>query len=281
MKTSVKNRPTGIGFQVRKHLALILISALLAGCALNLVTGRNQLSLVSESELQLMATSQYSAFLAEHKVLSSGNKQAAMVDRVGARISNAITKYYNGQGQQSVIEGYKWEFNTIEDKAANAWCMPGGKVVVYTGLLPITQTEAALAIVVGHEIAHAIAKHGSERMSQALMQQLGGMALQVALSQKPQETQNLFMQAYGVGSQIGAVLPWSRQQETEADQYGLIFAAMAGYNPQEAIPFWERMSNAGGESPPEFLSTHPSDETRIRKLKQFMPEAMKYYNQAK
>jgi len=281
MKTSVKNRPTGIGFQVRKHLALILISALLAGCALNLVTGRNQLSLVSESELQLMATSQYSAFLAEHKVLSSGNKQAAMVDRVGARISNAITKYYNGQGQQSVIEGYKWEFNTIEDKAANAWCMPGGKVVVYTGLLPITQTEAALAIVVGHEIAHAVAKHGSERMSQALMQQLGGMALQVALSQKPQETQNLFMQAYGVGSQIGAVLPWSRQQETEADQYGLIFAAMAGYNPQEAIPFWERMSNAGGESPPEFLSTHPSDETRIRKLKQFMPEAMKYYNQAK
>ncbi len=281
MKTSVKNRPTGIGFQVRKNLALILISALLAGCALNLVTGRNQLSLVSESELQLMATSQYSAFLAEHKVLSSGNKQAAMVDRVGARISNAITKYYNGQGQQSVIEGYKWEFNTIEDKAANAWCMPGGKVVVYTGLLPITQTEAALAIVVGHEIAHAVAKHGSERMSQALMQQLGGMALQVALSQKPQETQNLFMQAYGVGSQIGAVLPWSRQQETEADQYGLIFAAMAGYNPQEAIPFWERMSNAGGESPPEFLSTHPSDETRIRKLKQFMPEAMKYYNQAK
>lgn len=281
MKTLVKNRITGIGFQVRKHLLLILVSALLAGCALNLVTGRNQLSLVPESELQLMATSQYSAFLAEHKVLSPGNKQAAMVDRVGARISNAITKFYNGQGQQSVIEGYKWEFNTVEDKAVNAWCMPGGKVVVYTGLLPITQTETALAIVVGHEIAHAIAKHGSERMSQAMMQQLGGMALQVALSQKPQETQNLFMQAYGVGSQIGAVLPWSRQQETEADQYGLIFAAMAGYNPQEAIPFWERMSNAGGESPPEFLSTHPSDETRIRKLKQFMPEAMKYYNQAK
>ena len=277
MKTSVKNRPTGIGFQVRKHLALILISALLAGCALNLVTGRNQLSLVSESELQLMATSQYSAFLAEHKVLSSGNKQAAMVDRVGARISNAITKYYNGQGQQSVIEGYKWEFNTIEDKAANAWCMPGGKVVVYTGLLPITQTEAALAIVVGHEIAHAIAKHGSERMSQAMMQQLGGMALQVAVSQKPQETQNLFLQSYAIGSQMGAMLPWSRQQETEADQYGLIFAAMAGYNPQEAIPFWERMSNSGGASPPEFLSTHPSDATRIRKLKQFMPEAMKYY----
>ena len=204
-----------------------------------------------------------------------------MVDRVGARISSAITKYYNNKGQQSVIEGYNWEFNTVEDKSANAWCMPGGKVVVYTGLLPITQTETGLAIVMGHEIAHAIAKHGSERMSQAMMQQLGGMALQVAVAQKPQETQNMFLQAYGIGSQIGAVLPWSRQQETEADQYGLIFAAMAGYNPQEAIPFWERMASAGGGSPPEFLSTHPSDVTRIRKLKQFMPEAMKYYNQAR
>jgi len=276
--TRVKNRITGIGLQVRKYLLLVLVSALLAGCIMNLVTGRNQLSLVPESELQLMASGQYNAFLAEHKVLNPGHKDAAMVNRVGARISTAITKYYNSQGQQSVLEGYNWEFNTVDDPAANAWAMPGGKVVVYTGLLPITQTETALAIVVGHEIAHAIAKHGSERMSQAMVQQLGGMALQVALSQKPQETQNLFMQAYGIGSTVGAVLPWSRQQETEADQYGLIFAAMAGYNPQEAIPFWERMSSAGGAKPPEFLSTHPSDETRIRKLKQFMPEAMKYYN---
>jgi predicted Zn-dependent protease len=264
-----------------KNVIFLLLGALfMTGCVLNLVTGRNQLSLVPESELQLMASGQYSAFLAEHKVLNPGHKDAAMVNRVGARISNAITTYYNSQGQQSVIEGYKWEFNTVDDPAVNAWCMPGGKVVVYTGLLPVAHNETALAIVVGHEIAHAIAKHGSERMSQAMMQQLGGMALQVALSQKPQETQMLFMQAYGIGSTVGAVLPWSRQQETEADQYGLIFAAMAGYNPQEAIPFWERMSAAGGAKPPEFLSTHPSDETRIRKLKQFMPEAMKYYNQA-
>jgi len=263
---------------MKSVIILLLCTLFLTSCILNMVTGRNQLSLVPESELQLMATSQYSAFLAEHKVLSPGNKDAAMVNRVGARISNAITDYFNRQGQQSVIEGYKWEFNTIEDKAVNAWCMPGGKVVVYTGLLPVAQNETALAIVVGHEIAHAIAKHGSERMSQSIIQQLGGMALQVALSQKPQETQNLFMQAYGIGSTVGAVLPWSRQQETEADQYGLIFAAMAGYNPQDAIPFWERMSKSGGASPPEFLSTHPSDETRIRKLKQFMPEAMKYYS---
>lgn len=264
---------------MKKVLFLIAAAAILSGCVLNKVTGRKQLSLVPESELQLMAVSQYSTFLSEHKVLKpSVSADAAMVDRVGARISSAITKYYQGKGQQSVIDGYKWEFNTIDSKEANAWCMPGGKVVVYTGLLPITQNETALAIVVGHEIAHAIAKHGSERMSQGMMQQLGGVALQVALSQQPQQTQSLFMQAYGIGSTVGAVLPWSRQQETEADKFGLMFAAMAGYDPQEAIPFWQRMANAGGANPPEFLSTHPSNETRIKKLKQFMPEAMKYYS---
>jgi predicted Zn-dependent protease len=281
LSARVKSRITRIGLQVSNHLLLILIAALLAGCILNQVTGRKQLSLVNESELQLMAVNQYRTFLTENHVLRSNNREAAMVERVGMRISNAITRYYDQQGKGAILEGYNWEFNTVESKAVNAWCMPGGKVVVYTGLLPITQTETGLAIVMGHEIAHAIAKHGSERMSQAMMQQLGGVALQVALSQKPQETQDLFMMSYGIGTQVGAMLPWSRQQETEADQYGLIFAAMAGYNPQEAIPFWERMASAGGASPPEFLSTHPSDETRMRKLKQFMPEAMKYYTRAK
>jgi predicted Zn-dependent protease len=176
-----------------------------------------------------------------------------------------------------VLEGYKWEFNTVDSKDINAWCMPGGKVVVYTGLLAVTQNETALAIVMGHEIAHAVAKHGSERMSRAMVQQLGGTALEVALSQKPQQTRDLFMTSYGIGSQVGAMLPWSRQQETEADQFGLIFAAMAGYDPREAIPFWQRMSSAGGAKQPEFLSTHPSDDTRMRKLNQFMPEALKYY----
>ncbi len=266
-----------------KYIIIFLLSALLlTGCALNLVTGRKQLRLVPESELQLMAVSQYEKFLSEHKVLDAGSsKDAAMVDHVGARISKAITEYYISQQKESVVEGYNWEFNTIDNKAVNAWAMPGAKVVVYSGLLPVAQNETGLAIVVGHEIAHAIAKHGSERMSQAMIQQLGGMALQVALSEKPEETQNLFLQSYAIGSQVGAMLPWSRQQETEADEYGLMFAAMAGYNPQEAIPFWERMSNAGGAKPPEFLSTHPSDRTRIRNLKKFMPEAMKYYNQSK
>jgi predicted Zn-dependent protease len=276
-RAHLKSRLTRIGLQVKNNLLLVLVAALLSGCALNLVTGRNQLSLVNESELQLMAVSQYRTFLTENKVLSSNNREAATVNRVGARIASAITKYYNDQGKGEVLEGYKWEFNTVDSKEANAWCMPGGKVVVYTGLLPITQNETGLAIVMGHEIAHAVASHGNERMSRAMVQQLGGMALQVAVAQKPQETQELFLMSYGIGSQLGAMLPWSRQQETEADRFGLIFAAMAGYNPQEAIPFWQRMSSAGGASPPEFLSTHPSDESRIRKLRQFMPEAMKYY----
>ncbi len=262
---------------MKKIIITVIVAGLLAGCALNMVTGRSQLSLVPESQLQTMAIAEYNTFLTANNVLSSANRDAAMVDRVGARIANAITKYYTNKGQGAVLEGYKWEFNTVASKDVNAWCMPGGKVVVYTGLLAITQNETALAIVIGHEIAHAVAKHGSERMSQGLIQQLGGVALEVALSQKPQQTKDLFMQTYGIGSQVGAMLPWSRQQETEADQYGLIFAAMAGYDPQEAIPFWQRMSEVGGAKPPEFLSTHPSDATRMRKLKQFMPEALKYY----
>ncbi len=268
--------------EMKRIILLLFITLVLTGCALNILTGRKQLNLVSESEMQLMATDQYRTFLSENKVLNSGtSRDAAIVDRVGARISRAITKYFETQGESSLLEGYKWEFNTIESKEINAWCMPGGKVVVYTGLLPVTGNEAALAIVMGHEIAHSVARHGNERMSQAMVQQLGGMALQVALAQKPQETQNLFMTAYGIGSTVGAVLPWSRQQETEADQYGLIFSAIAGYDPREAIPFWQRMAASGGGKPPEFLSTHPSDATRLRKLEQFMPEALKYYNAAK
>ena len=262
---------------MKNILFALIIAGFIGGCATNAVTGRKQLSLVSESELQLMATNQYQAFLKENKTLPASNSSAAMVDRVGERIASAITRYYANEGKSNILEGYKWEFNTVESKDANAWCMPGGKVVVYTGLLPITQTENALAIVMGHEIAHAIASHGNERMSQAMVQQLGGAALQVALSQKPEQTQSLFLTAYGVGSQVGALLPFSRKQETEADEFGLIFAAMAGYDPREAVPFWERMAKTGGGAPPEFLSTHPSNQSRIRNLEKFMPKAMKYY----
>jgi predicted Zn-dependent protease len=263
---------------MKKFILFLLVSALLVSCTENLVTGRKQLSLVSETELQTVAKQEYQTFLSDNKVVSvSNNRDAEMVRRAGNRIASAIKKFYDSKGMTTVLEGYQWEFNLIDNKEANAWCMPGGKVVVYTGLLPITQNEAALAIVLGHEIAHAISQHGSERMSQALLQQLGGVALQVALANKPAETQNLFLSAYGIGSSVGVILPFSRKEESEADKYGLYFSAMAGYNPQEAISFWERMSAAGGAKPPVFLSSHPSDASRIEKIKTYMPQAMKYY----
>ena len=263
---------------MKKFILLLLVSALFVSCTENLVTGRKQLSLFSETELQTLAKQEYQTFLTDNKVVNvSNNRDAEMVRRVGNRIASAIKTFYDGKGMTTVLEGYQWEFNLIDNKEANAWCMPGGKVVVYTGLLPITQNEAALAIVLGHEIAHAISQHGSERMSQALLQQLGGVALQVALANKPAETQNLFLSAYGIGSSVGVILPFSRKEESEADKYGLYFSAMAGYNPQEAIPFWERMSAAGGEKPPEFLSSHPSDASRVEKIKTYMPQALKYY----
>lgn len=267
---------------MKKLFSFLLLASLFAGCVQNLVTGRKQLALVSEAELQSMAKQEYQTFLSANKVVNANaNKDAEMVRRVGSRIAAAIKTFYDNNGQPSILEGYQWEFNLIDNKEVNAWCMPGGKVVVYTGLLPITQNEAALAIVIGHEIAHAVAQHGSERMSQGLLQQMGGLALQVAIAQKPAETQDLFMTAYGLGSTVGVILPFSRKEESEADKYGLYFAAMAGYNPQEAIPFWQRMAAAGGEKPPEFLSGHPSDETRIAAIKANMPQALKYYKPIK
>jgi predicted Zn-dependent protease len=263
---------------MKKIVLILLLAAAFISCKQNLVTGRKQLSLVSEPELQAMAKQEYQTFLSANKVVSANvSKDAEMVRRVGSRIAAAIKTYYDAKGQTSVLEGYQWEFNLVDNKEVNAWCMPGGKVVVYTGLLPISQNEAGLAIVIGHEITHAVAQHGSERMSQGLLQQLGGTALQIALANKPAETQNLFATAYGIGSTVGGTLPFSRKSESEADRYGLYFAAMAGYNPQEAIPFWQRMSAAGGAKPPEFLSSHPSDETRIAKIKANMPQALKYY----
>ncbi len=209
---------------------------------------------------------------------ASVNRDAEMVSRVGRRISNAVESFYASKGLSENLEGYNWEYHLIENSQANAWCMPGGKIVAYTGLLPITRNEAALAVVMGHEVSHAIFQHGNERMSQGLAQQLGGVALAVAVSNKPAETQNLFLTAYGIGSTIGVILPFSRRHELEADRYGLIWTAMAGYNPQEAIGLWERMEAAAqGARPPEFLSTHPSEGKRIEELKKYMPEALKYY----
>ncbi len=263
--------------------SFILCSGLLVvSCSRNQVTGRKQMAFLPESELQKMAGEQYLQFLSKSKILQvTVNKDAEMVRRVGTRIAYAITKYYDQQGKSSIMDGYQWAFNLIDENQVNAWCMPGGKVVVYTGILPVTRNEAALAVVMGHEIAHAIAKHGNERMSQGMIQQLGGTVLSVALSSKPAETQNLFLQAYGVGSTVLGTLPFSRKQELEADRFGLIFAAMAGYNPNEAVPFWQRMAQiGGGQKQPELLSTHPSDETRIQKMKGYVQEALTYYKPA-
>lgn len=264
---------------IRNIVSVFILAALLLACSRNALTGKKQLTLLPEAELMTMATSEYQKFLSTNKVVtSSTNRDAEMVRRVGDRIIKAVQTYYAEKGMSDKLAGFKWETNLVEDKTVNAWCMPGGKIVVYTGILPITQNEAALAAVMGHEVSHALLQHGNQRMSQGLIQQLGGVALAVAVSNKPAETQNLFMNAYGVGTTVGVMLPFSRNHELEADKYGLIWTAMAGYNPQEAIGLWERMEKASnGQKPPEFLSTHPSEGRRIEKLKELMPEAMTYY----
>lgn len=261
-------------------LSLVLSLCWIA-CSRNAVTGRNQLSLIPEAQLQQMAVGEYQSFLSTNKVVSSSNnKDAEMVKRVGSRIASAITSYYTKKGNAELMNGYKWEFNLVDNKEVNAWCMPGGKVVVYTGLLPITQNEAALAIVLGHEITHAVAGHGNERMSQGMVAQGLGAVGDMLTSNNP-KVNSIFNNTFGLGAQVGVLLPNSRKQEYEADRFGLIFAAMAGYNPREAIPFWTRMSQAGGQKPPEFLATHPSDENRIARLQGYMNEALKYYQPVK
>ncbi len=260
-------------------ISLVTMAVTLLACHRNAITGRSQLSLVSETEVQSMAKTQYAQFLTENKVVATTrSKDAEMVRRVGNRIATAVTKYYTEQGLSKELEGYQWEYNLVDSKDVNAWCMPGGKIVVYTGLLPVTQNEAALAVVVGHEVAHALARHGNERMSEGLATQLGGTILSVAVANKPAETQNLFMTAFGVTSQLGVALPHSRKQESEADKFGLRYAALAGYNVREAIPLWQRMKVlSGDQKPPEFLNTHPSEDRRIADLQKIMEQTIKDY----
>ncbi len=259
-----------------KKIALAGCLCMAAACSTVPITGRRQLSLVSDAEMNTMAATEYQKVLRSSKVISSG-AQAAMVKRVGQRIQQAVETYFRQQGQQSQLEGYAWEFNLLDEKQENAWCMPGGKVAVYTGILPITQDETGLAVVMGHEIAHAVAKHSSERMSQQMATQGLGTVVSTAVGQSPTLTQNVFLQAVGLGSQLG-LLKYGRSQESEADHLGLIFMAMAGYNPDAAVAFWQRMdSREGNASPPEFLSTHPSSGTRIENIQRELPEARKYY----
>ena len=263
----------------RNIFVFLCFSLFVIACTRNAITGRNQLSLVSESVLQQEAVTQYKSFLSQNKVVSStANKDAEMVKRVGSRIATAITKYYKEKGLASELNGYNWEFNLVDNKEVNAWCMPGGKVVVYTGLLPVTQNEAALAIVLGHEITHAVAHHGQERMSQELLAQGVNVAGNI-FTQGNSKTNNIFNAVFAPSAQIGVLLPNSRNQEYEADHLGLIFAAMSGYNPREAVPFWKRMASLkeGAAATPEILSSHPLDSKRIDRLNGYMNEALKYY----
>jgi len=256
----------------------LVLAAIIFSCSRVPLTGRKQLNIIPGQQMMTMSFQQYSQFLSENK-LSTDAQATAMVKNVGTKIQKAVESYFAEKGISNQLKGYAWEFNLVESPEANAWCMPGGKVVFYTGILPITANETGLAVVMGHEVAHAIAEHGGERMSQQLLTQMGGMALAVAMQDKPEQTQALWMTAFGVGSQLGVLLPYSRLHESEADRLGLIFMAMAGYDPNEAISFWKRMAQMkGGASVPEFLSTHPSDETRIAQISKWLPEAMKYYN---
>lgn len=258
----------------------IILSVLVAGAILSCstvpITGRKQLSILPESEMISMGFANYQEFIKENPV-SADKTNGALISGVGADISKAVEFFFAENGMQSRLEGYKWEYSLVNSTVPNAFCLPGGKVVVYSGILPYTKDKNGLAVVLSHEIAHAVARHGNERMSQQLLLQFGGVALSEAVKNKPDETKNIYNTVYGIGSQMGVILPYSREHELEADKLGLIFMALAGYNPQEAIGFWERMSAIGGEKPPEFMSTHPSDARRISKIKREMPEIMKYY----
>jgi predicted Zn-dependent protease len=220
-----------------------------------------------------MAFSQYNDFLKENTVVR-GTADAQMVQRVGERMSAAAIKWLAAEGYPNYFKDYRWEFTLIQDSSVNAWAMPGGKIVFYTGILPVTKNEAGLATVMGHEIAHAILNHGQQRMSAGLVQQLGGVGLSFATHDLSPETQALIMSAYGVSTTLGATLPFSRKNEFEADKYGTKLMAIAGYNPEEAVEFWQRMMNlSGGGVTPQFLSTHPSNANRIRELRKMIPEA--------
>lgn len=255
----------------KKTLSLVAVLLFAVACSTNPFTGKKTLALVPNSQILPMAFQQYNQFLAENNVVK-GTQDAQMIKNVGQKIARASERYLTANGYAGYLKNYRWEYNLVQDDAVNAWCMPGGKIVFYTGILPITQNEAGVAAVMGHEVAHALANHGQQRMSAAQLQQLGAVAGNLALA-KNEENQQLFNQFYGVGTQVGVMLPFSRSNETEADRIGLTLMAIAGYDPIVAADLWQRMKQQGGGAPPEFLSTHPSSDTRIRNIKSWAAEA--------
>ena len=247
---------------------LLLFSA----CVSNPLTGQRTMAFVDNSQLFPSSFAQYDAFLQENTVVS-GTAEASMVARLGAKLADAAQKWLAAEGYPHYLDDYAWEYKLVKDDAVNAWCMPGGKIVVYTGILPVTETEEGLAVVLGHEIAHALLNHGQQRMSAGVLQEIGAVGISLITINQTPESQALAMTAYGAGSSLFGTLPFSRRHESEADHYGLILMAIAGYSPDEAAPFWERMAAQGGGGTPEFLSTHPSDTTRIRQIRGWVAEA--------
>jgi predicted Zn-dependent protease len=257
-----------------RYLFFITIS-ILCSCKTNVFTGKKTLNFVSDSTLFPMAFSQYNQFLGKNKVIT-GTKEAEMITRVGQKIKTAAQRWLNAIGEEQYLENYQWDYKLVNDPAVNAWCMPGGKIVFYTGILPICQGETGVAIVMGHEVAHALANHGAQRMSGSQLQAIVGTGVAVGsqVAGADQGTQQIINQAYGIGSQVGVMLPFSRSHETEADRVGLYLAAIAGYDPEEGARLWKRMKvKSGGNAPPEFMSTHPSNDSRIAKLKELAPKA--------
>ncbi len=255
----------------------VLAAGLLSGCATVPYTGRTQLALMPDREVMEMSRSSYREVIDGSKVLTS-TPEAEMVERVGRRIAAAAEEFLRDQGLADRAGDFEWEFTLIDDdQTVNAWAMPGGKIAFYTGILPLTRDEEGLAVVMGHEVAHALANHGRERLSQLLLFQLGYTGLDLALRREPETTRELWLTAFGLGASVGLILPYSRTQEYEADRIGLILTARAGYDPRAAIPFWERMKEQGEVGFLEFLSTHPTTSKRIREIRKLMPEALQYY----
>ncbi|HHB77677.1 MAG TPA: M48 family peptidase [Saprospiraceae bacterium] len=256
---------------LKRISAFLVVIVLLSACKTVPFTGRKQVNFMPNSQLFPMAFEQYEGFLKEHP-LSNNKTDANRIKTIGTRIVDATQRYLNANRHKDYLKDYKWEFNLVHDPQKNAWCMPGGKVVVYDGILDVCQTDAGIATVMGHEIAHALANHGGERMSQGMLQQLGQVGVNVATRNESEKNRMLWMTAYGLGSQVGVMLPFSRKQESEADEIGLLLMTMAGYDPNEALKFWERMEKmSGGQAPPEILSTHPANKTRIENIRRLIP----------
>ena len=258
-------------YSIMKTFTSVLMSLLLlAGCSSVPLTGRKQVLLVSDQEVLASSLTQYNDYI-KTATKSTDKAKSAMVTRVGQRIAAATEQYLRENGMADEVKNFSWEFNLVKDPQVNAFCMPGGKIVVYEGLLPLVASEDELAVVVGHEVAHAVAKHSNERMSQQLMAQYGAALLGVAVSDKSAAVQKAASAVYGIGAQYGVMLPFSRKHESEADYMGLVFMTMAGYNPDVAVNFWKKMSAGSGGSTPEFMSTHPSDATRIADIQKALP----------